>query len=112
MSDPKLPERIARLEAQAVEREKAVDRAVTSLDRELGHLNELRRDVVVDRNQFVLRAENDVVRIAQDQRLSALADRVNAMENRKKGLEAGWAYLIAAAGAVVGIVSLVYVIAH
>lgn len=62
--------------------------------------------------QMMPRAEGVQRDAALDEKIMALASRMDRTEGRSRGLNAGWAYLIAAIGMLASIVTAVYAISR
>jgi hypothetical protein len=83
--------------------EKAVAKAETANEKRFESVNEFRKTLSDQTASFPSRVELQ----ALADRVSDLATRMDKTEGKSSGLNAGWAYLIAAAGIVVAVIALV-----
>jgi uncharacterized membrane protein YfbV (UPF0208 family) len=83
--------------------EKAVTKAETATEKRFESVNEFRQTLSDQTASFPSRVELQ----ALADRVTDLATRMDKTEGRSTGLNAGWAYLLAAAAIVVAVVSLV-----
>lgn len=83
--------------------ERADTKADTALEKRLDGVNEFRATLADQAKQLASRVEVE----ALEKRVGELADRFNKTEGRAVGLNAGWVYLIGAAGIVIAAVTLI-----
>lgn len=61
---------------------KAINAHLEATDKRVGMLNELRKDVLTDREQFVNKVAHDIKEAVIDKQVSELRDRVTVLETR------------------------------
>jgi chromosome segregation ATPase len=86
--------------------QRATSKAEDAAEKRFSLLNELRGALSDQAARFITREEVDASIARTTERVQELTDRINKSEGRGAGLNAGWAYLVAAVGlasAVVGI---------
>ena len=84
----------------------AVNKAETATERRFEGVNEFRQALSDQTGTFITRVEFEAQRKAAEDRMRELAARVDRAEGRGGGMAAGWGYLVAAAGVVVAVVSI------
>ncbi|MFI6236676.1 hypothetical protein ACIBD9_24210 [Micromonospora sp. NPDC050784] len=112
--DAKLANITTKIESQAAQVElalagadKAVSKAETATEKRFESVNEFRQTLSDQTKTFIARVEFEVVRDSHSVHLADLASRLDKIEGKGVGLNAGWVYLVGGltiAATVVGVV--------
>jgi len=88
--------------------EKAIAKAESASDRRFESVNEFRAQLTDQATKFMPRAESEARHAAMAEKLAIQQARLDKMEGRGSGLNAGWAYLIAAVGLAAALLSIIF----
>lgn len=86
--------------------EKAVNKAESAAERRFESVNEFRNTLSDQARMLMPRAETEQAVKALSEKLDVLATRVNAREDRGRGMGDIWAYIVGALGIVVALAAL------
>jgi hypothetical protein len=92
--------------------QRATTKAEDAAEKRFGLLNELRGAMADQAALFMPRSESDAAISRQVERIQELTNRMNRLEGRGSGLNAGWAYLVAAIGAIATVVGIILALRH
>jgi hypothetical protein len=84
----------------------AVTKAETATEKRFESVNEFRRTLSDQTQEFVTRREFEQIRDTNAERIREMQTRLDKTEGRSGGLQSGYGYLVAGIGAVVVIVNL------
>ena len=98
-----LDERDRRYRERFESQGKAIDTALIATERRFEGVNEFRKTLSDQAGTFATRDQVEALRTL----MAAMAARLDRQEGRSTGLGAGWGYLVAAAGVVIAVVSLI-----
>lgn len=88
--------------------EKAVSKAEAASEKRFEAVNEFRAQLADLVARLLPRIEYDAAHAAVIERINALAARVDKTEGRSGGFNAGWGYLLGAAGIVLAFIGWIY----
>ncbi|MEU7586569.1 hypothetical protein AB0A95_09745 [Micromonospora sp. NPDC049230] len=112
--DAKLVNLTTKIEAQAAHvglglaaADKAVTKAEIATEKRFESVNEFRQTLSDQTKTFIARVEFEVVRDSQAKHLADLASRLDKLEGKGIGLNAGWIYLVGGLTVVATVTGLV-----
>lgn len=86
--------------------EKAVSKAETAAEKRFEGLNEFRQTLSDQANLFITRSEAMSIIERNTADIGEIKDRINTMQGRGSGLNAGWSYLAGAAALLIALTAL------
>lgn len=100
------------IEAALLAAKEAVVKAELSTEKRFEGVNEFRQTLSDQAAQFMTRVESEATTDRNAERIQELANRINRSEGRGAGLNAGWAYLVAALSAVGTVTAIILALRH
>ena len=95
------------IEAALLAAKEAVIKAELATEKRFESVNEFRQTLSDQAAQFMTRTEAEAAISRNAERIQDLTDRLNRSEGHSQGLGAGWAYLVAAVGAIAAVIVVV-----
>ncbi|MFG1882433.1 hypothetical protein [Micromonospora sp. NPDC049102] len=112
--DAKLANITTKIDAQAAQvglalssADKAVTKAEAATEKRFESVNEFRQTLSDQTKTFIARVEFEVVRDSHARQIADLASRLDKLEGKGVGLNAGWVYLVGGLTVVATVVGLV-----